>query len=239
MAYEPHIRMTMLGKIGATSGEIFSMGISLGRQDQVAGSGGLFQDLLNAKPDEGVFTAWRDNVTAWFQRSDTRILGNANLTRVKFASIGADGLYTEAPREYAVNVFGGGVSDQRPAFQTAVAVTLGTDGDLGRIKGRFYQPVPAVTIDGGTGLMSEADRTAITNSADQLLTDLANQPGLDVLNLGAVVASQGRRTPAGVLRVPPGNHPVVRVGVGRSLDTIRRRRNALPDTKVFQGTGNF
>lgn len=239
MPYEPHIRMTMLGVIG-TAGEIFSMGIALDRHPRTnaPGAGALWDDLLGAKPNEGVFTAWRDNVTAWFARPETRIRNHAVLKRVKFASIGADGLYTDAPKEYEVNVAGGQVG--QPVFpnQVALAVTLGTDGDLGRVKGRVYQPAPGFTLLDSTGAIQNGQEAEPAGSMDQLLTDLGNQPGIDILDLVPVVASQGRRNSNGTIRVPAMNHPIVRVACGRVLDTQRRRRNKLQEARVFQGVDN-
>jgi len=175
-----------------------------------------------------VWTDLTNDAKAWFARPATAIGTNARLRKVKFASIGADGRYTGAPVEKdAGNITGGGNSGL--PFQVACAVTFHTAGDLNRVKGRIYQPAPALATDNATGLVAVAAVDGVRNSMDTFLEAIGNQPGADVLDLRAVVASQGRRNKDGSMRTAPANHAITAVSCGRTLDTIRRRRNKLVD----------
>lgn len=224
--------MTASGQFGvATASDIWSINLSLAAVDPSVAA-----QALNFGPDDTVFDDMAADVIAWFRRPTSHIANNCKITKVKFAFIGADGRYTKAPVEKDGGGYQGGqgAGPYHP-YQCALAVTLGTDGDLGRVKGRFFSPAPAHDIDPDTGLISVQAQTDCRNSADQLLTDLGNQPGLDALDIRVCVASQGRHNKDGSVRTQPGNYPVVRVNVGRVIDTMRSRRSALPESPIYAG----
>lgn len=230
MTYVPHYRVTMSGLLGGTSGsEIFSMGFALAKFED-----GLFgltaADILD--PNLTVWTDIKNDCVAYFARPDTMIHADAVLTRVKIADIGADGLYRSAPVEFAVSQGGGFSNSGRHPNQVAYAVTLKTNGDLGRVKGRFYVPLPSVAVD-AQGIVSNAVAEQHESSAATFINAINNQPGIDVLDLRMAVASQGRKNKNGTVRVPPANHAVTSVAVGQVLDTVRRRRNKLPESRDY------
>jgi hypothetical protein len=100
----------------------------------------------------------------------------------------------------------------------ALAVSLNTPRRGPSGKGRFFLPMPAVTINPGNLEISAADAQGVADSAAQWLNDLGNEPGVDVLGLAAVVAStKGYNTRVSSVRV------------GRVLDTIRTRRRSLKE----------
>lgn len=228
MAYVPHIRMSMIGRLGGAGGpEIFSMNLALAED----GGGSPVWDGGGLGPNDDVWDDLAQDCVAWFARPLTGIHSEAVLQMVKFAFIGADGKYTRAAVERPVNQPGGQGNLQRPPNQVARAVTLHTAGDLNRIKGRFYVPLPAFGIQ-ADGRWLAADADAMEGSDQTFINALNNQPGIDVLDIGVVVASQGRRDQFGALRVQPGNHRVTAVSMGRTPDTIRRRRNALAEGRT-------
>lgn len=228
MTYVPHVRMSMIGRLGGSGGaEIFSMSIALSEN---AGGSGVW-DGGGLGPNDDVWEDLADDCAAWFARPLTGIHADAVLQLVKFAAIGADGKYTSAAIEKPRVVAGGQANLQRPHNQSARVVTLNTAGDLNRIKGRFYVPLPAFGVQpDGRWLAEDAD--AMEGSDKTFIDAINNQPGLDVLDIGVVVASQGRRDQFGALRVQPGNHPVTSISVGRTPDTQRRRRNRLTEGRT-------
>ena len=76
-------------------------------------------------------------------------------------------------------------------------------------------------MSGATGRITSADTEAMANSAAQLITDLDNQPSIDINNPRVIIASD--------LGAPGPYHVVTGVQVGDVVDTQRRRRNALPE----------
>lgn len=221
MTFERHYRVTALGTL--PGGEIFNWGFAL---NQGAGTGGFLGDLA---PNSTVWSDIRDDIDEFWQAFGVH--ENALLRRVKIADIGTDGRYQSAPVELEVNGSTGrvGTSLIGPLpNQVAMAMTLNTAADLGRVKGRFYMPLPGA-MPSSDGLVTEAYRDAKESALQAFVNDINNQPGLDVLDIRVCVASQGRRNADGSQRLAPGNHVVTSVAVGRALDTIRRRRNKLTE----------
>lgn len=227
MTYRPHVLMTCHGTLPGS--EIFSFGIALGRADPLDND---WLDNAAFQPDATVWDDLRDDCAAFF--SGAEISPRAVLTTVKFAWIGANGRYTKSPVERAVGggsgVPGGGTGTAHPPNQVACAVTLHTGADLGRVKGRFYLPMPMQPA-GTDGRMSEPGRDLYESQAQTFINNINNQPGLDVLDIRVVVASQGRKNLDGSVRLAHDNHLVNAVSVGRTLDTIRRRRNKVTELR--------
>lgn len=220
--YKKHWRMTLtaaLGGTGAQGLEMAQINISLGKNvnDQ-----SVWPQFL--EPTDPVWTDLADDCKAFWADPRTAISSLARLHSVKFAEIGEDGRYTTAPVIKDFTAVNGGGANIGTPWQAAVAVTLMTDNQLSRVKGRFYLPVPSINV-GTDGLMTELERDGIEASAAEFLSNVANQPGIDVLDIGPVIASQGRQSPP----APPANYTVTHVRVGRALDTIRSRRSHLDE----------
>lgn len=226
MTYVPHFKVSMIGRLGGVTGpEMFSCSFSLAEGENLG--------LVPWQPNDAVWQDVANDCAAWFSRPTSWIHGDAVLQLVKVAPIGANGKYTAAPREVVVNAAGGAVGAGRPHNQDAYVVTLGTDADLGRVKGRFYAPLPCWGVS-SDGRITESQAEDAEASALTLINAINNQPGIDVLDLRVMVASQGRHDRFGVQTLPPGNHEVKRVAVGRVVDTQRRRRNKLLEAKTFR-----
>lgn len=220
--YESHLRVTMSGTL--PGGEIFSMGVAMA--NPVAADDAITQ-WIGLGPNANVHTDIANDCAAFFSRGTTGILASARLKRVVIAPIGNDGRYSGVAAERLVDVPGGvAIADtaQRTPNAQALAVTLHTEGDLNRVKGRFYLPTPGFYIQ-DDGRLSQADVNACLSSSETFLEALANQPGYDILNLVPVVASSGRRNKDGSVRLGPNNYRVTAVSVGRVPDVVRRRRN--------------
>lgn len=207
MAYAPHIRCQASGVFLGTT-EQWSFTVNMAGIDP-----GVLSSLLLSPND----TVWEDLADdfASFVSSAPMINNKTQLRSVKFASIAPDGKYAASPIIKERIVVGGGGANFTFPTQIALAATLKTGSPLGKVKGRFY--IPGYT--GFLGLdarITLADATTARDLVDTFLTNLGNQPGVDVLDLRPVVASTKGQ-----------NWPVTGVSVGRVLDTIRSRRSSL------------
>lgn len=237
--YQPHLRLSMTGTI--PDGEIFSIGVALVPDN--APWAGLATDIARMEyldafmeaPADAFFPDLVTDCSSYFGAAETEIFQSVVLKRVKLASIGTEGTYLGTPREAAVNV-PGGRSDfgaQLMPHQIARKVTLETDADLGRVKGGFYLPgVSTYEFDPVTNLHSAASAARVRDRTKQFLDGLNNVPGVDTYSFRVVIASQGRHNKNGTLRLPPGNHPVERVNVGRRVDVQRRRANKHSEARI-------
>jgi hypothetical protein len=217
-----HIRVTAIGRLGpAGAGERFQYGINLRKQASAF------------DPNNAAWQDLADDVSAFHGRPTSFINVGAVLEEVKIASIAPDELgrdrYTDDPIIFQYQTPGGaGTADQRLLPQSALAVSLMTErrGRTGR--GRFFLPLPNVLVDSNDGWrIPAATATSIGASAVQLLDDMANQPGFDLVGLFPVVAST------------KGYHSdVTQVRVGRIVDTIRSRRRSLDESYVESALTN-
>jgi hypothetical protein len=210
--FAPHIRITAIGSLGST-GEQFSYGVCMA---QGASGGSYFEPFMSANED--VFSDLCDDVAAYHGRATTRLRSAAVLTHVKVAPIGPDGKYTADPyiKDYNIPGAESGAGSSPP--QVSLAVSLVTDRRGPSGKGRFYLPLPAWGVDQNSFLIQEQNANDSRGSAQTFLNALNNQPGIDVLGMGVVVAS-----------TKGFNTPVTGVRVGRVLDTVRTRRNKLQE----------
>lgn len=208
----PHIRISLLGRLGSSSGERFSYGVNYGRADGTGGAGDGFNNQV-------VFDDLAGDCVNFHARTATLLNSAAILETVKFAFIGANGKYTRDP--YIANVVDtpGAIAGIPPAPQVALAVSLGTArrGPTGR--GRFYLPLPASPPSAGDFTIPVGDANSVRDSAATFLNDLNNMPALDVFDYRVVIISS-----KGYSSV------VTNVRVGRVLDTIRSRRTQLPES---------
>lgn len=216
MAFAPHLRVTALGRLGTASGERFSYGVNMARVDQ-APLGPILQ------PGQQVWTDVATDIRNFHMRATSRICYRAVLEEVKIASIGADGKYTTDPVIVDVTDTPGAIDYAaspdvlKVIPQAACAVSLGTARRGATGRGRFFLPMPVVSL-GDNLLMDEAQRDGIQASAATLVEALGDQPGIDVFGLAVVVSSSKGY-----------NSPVTGVRVGRVVDTVRSRRRSLPE----------
>lgn len=164
-------------------------------------------------------------VAAFHQRPGTHVSGLATLTFVKANAVNTTGHYIEPVTleyVYPSPLPGGGSGNQMP---NQVTLVVSTTTGLSRgpaHRGRFYLPLPAVQLGGADGRIQLQNAVDVANSAAQFVMEVADTPGLDLLQpLKAVVMSRKVGAPA--------THVITGVEVGRVLDTQRRRRSELPE----------
>jgi heme exporter protein D len=113
---------------------------------------------------------------------------------------------------------GTGLGDMMPSQNAlAVSLTAGVRPNGTPFKGRFYLPPLSTAVLGADGTL---DTLATSALAD------AMKAWLDALSAGGYVPAVWSRTVASL------QAPVVSIRVGNKVDTIRSRRNALPE--VYQ-----
>lgn len=209
----PHIRMTMLGKLGRATAERFSFGVNLGNANGTA-----LNPTNSGLEGETYFADTAADAQAFFGRPATGINFEAVLETIKFAFIGTDGKYQRDPIVVDVPDTPGGIVGAPPPAQTALAVSVGSArrGPTGR--GRFYLPLCGLEVSGADLSYSTAAAIAARDSAKTFLDALNNQPGVDFANVVVVVVSTKGYTSL-----------VNSVRVGRVPDTIRSRRTSLPE----------
>lgn len=207
MPFAEHVRVTALGRL-AQSGETFSYGINMAgtaTNPGISGNVPIWDDIA-------------EDIRAFHTHIDTRISGAAVLQGVKFALIGTDGKYVEDPylAELPDSPGAAGQQANQPP-QAALAITLDTArrGPSGR--GRFYLPMPVITLEPATLRLQNTPTAYLATKVADLLNAMNNQPGLDSSpTFGVVVAS-----------TKGFNTRVTRVRIGDVVDTIRSRRAQL------------
>jgi hypothetical protein len=123
-----------------------------------------------------------------------------------------------------------GTSTVLVAPQLSLAVSLLTDRDRGvGSRGRIFLPCPVVcaTSIGSDGRLVEnavAATSPLAASFKTLLNNLNNWPGPDASDTEVAVATQGGRSDP-----QPANVKVTAFRIGRVIDTMRSRRNALSE----------
>lgn len=120
-----------------------------------------------------------------------------------------------------------GTGGSFPPPQCAIVASLRTNRLRGvGSAGRFYLPAPtAVGSVGSNGLLPIANRDAVQAAVHTFLQNVNNWPGIDNWTLPYVVVA----SPGGKNQLEGLNEKVTGVGVGRVVDTVRRRRNDLND----------
>jgi hypothetical protein len=171
--------------------------------------------------------------TAWFDTIATKIGPQATMTRVRVAIVGANGLVEKngsgaffqgddvtVTNARALNNAATGI------FQVSHAVSTVTPraGAVGR--GRFFLPSPAFA-PGATGVLSEGDAQGIANSAAAFINQINRDAG--AFGLGRVCVASGGSVVNGI---PPSTYEITGVRVGRRLDVIRSRANAIEEAYV-------
>jgi hypothetical protein len=213
MVYVPHTRVTLAGTLYGGA-EIFNTGFALAPIDNGAGS----------MPDSTARAAIRDACEDWFGRSGSCINPQATLTAVKFEQILADGSVEFPSYSLSASQAGASATDVPFPTQCALVISLRALDSTRRSRGRMYSPLPSINL-GSDGRLTSSDQLAILASFATFWTDVNTIAGAFADESAVVVASSYGT-----------NAVVSEVGVGRVVDTMRSRRNALSDTKVYTDT---
>lgn len=217
-----HVKVTFSGIVGTliAPAEVWVHGLSMSIAPTATGTVDLPTFATRCK-------------NAWVAHVAPHVGFNALLTRVRAARVdgqglvfrGADGAFNQADDNSGApggtqSPIGSGV------FQIAHAVSTMTvtPGAVGR--GRFYLPAPT-KAPGANGQITEADAATVANAMKAFI----NAINLDAatLGLGSVVVASAGSVKSGR---PPSLYPVTGVRVGRRLDILRSRANAVPELYV-------
>lgn len=215
MPFAPHLRVSAIGRLGNAAAEIFSYSLALAVDD-----GDKFLPGLDGNQD--VWDDVAEDMRAFHGTPQLRLAPRAVLQVVKIARIGADGKYSAAPIVVDVRDTPGGDSSGFGGLiapQVAMACSLHTDRRGATGRGRFYLPMPLVDLQEDLR-MTQQDADARGAIVAQLVANLNNQPGFDVLGLNVYIASSKGY-----------NTRVTGASVGRVIDTMRSRRNALNEAR--------
>ena len=214
----PYVRVTLNGTM-ADGVERWSTGWAYTSVDAPVNTPGLFAILLD----------WADRCAAFLEADTTPFAtllgvlgGSADITEVNVAQRLDDGsLQMGATHILDEPIPGTGTSDN--PLSTAVVVTTQTGMPGGSYRGRIFWPAPAVTID-GSGRLNLTQQTGIAEGMAALITGFGAAGGdaspTDVIQ--ALVWS--KRLGAGNL--------IRAVSVGDVPDVMRRRRDALAESRV-------
>ena len=205
----PHIHLTWGGTLYGV--ETWSNGLRISHPD--SGAGPLMLGWAQNYLDEAVAA-----ISKWWTSGTLFANNRAFLTWVKMQPVGTDGKYlagqdTNEQLLAAPGLPGGG---GRTAPQLAVVHTLLTSRPRGLAShGRIY--VPAGVTGQDDGLLFATDCMNMAKATATLIKDLAS---MDNPGIGTNVQVMSQR---GI------SATVERVGVGRVIDTQRRRRRNLPE----------
>lgn len=164
---------------------------------------------------QGLYTAY----TTFANGAPLQWADYSDLVGVKVAALGTSGQYLTDPKLYeAVAPTGGATENIAP--QLTVVMTLWSGSSFGRANyGRMYLPHTRIPLVAGTSRASAADAGSVAIQADGFLNSvnavLATPTGAEVVIMSAVGG--------GTTKVP------AQVGIGRVIDTQRRRRRSLDE----------
>jgi hypothetical protein len=158
------------------------------------------------------------------------------LAWAKLAPIGTNGQYIGAPKSWSGNVVGGNPSAGTSVPQLAIVVSLLTGQSFGTAqRGRMYWPCPGQlpnTLDGLTGSFSEALSNQFAVMVATAL--LAAEGEVNTVALPAFAAVMSKSGGVNAPTAPGTTNAITEVGVGRIIDTQRRRRNQLSEVFIAQ-----
>lgn len=170
-------------------------------------------------------------IASWYPRTlgdagpfGLSLIGAAALTSIKLNRIGTDGRYMDAEameHEYPSPIPGGGAGT--PPAQLSIAATLVGPAPRARAgKGRmFFPPSNIVGTVGADGRLTTTNVTRYANGVHDLLAGIND----------VYFASAGFSAVAGIAsEVGAGAfQAVTEIRVGRTVDTIRSRRNRISE----------
>lgn len=165
----------------------------------------------------GLIAGMAATIQSYHQRATTGIHPTAQLSFLKVNAIGVDGRYIGAGTNQVVfaDLVGGGENINPFPNQICAVVTLRTGFTRGPAhSGRFYLPLPSVTIQ-SDGRVNAGWADGVSDSTDTFISDLNGQ------DADYEVAIFSRKSGQA------GNRRVTGNQVGRVLDTQRRRRRSL------------
>lgn len=219
MSYDrQHVLMTWGGPLATT--EQWSCGVRFAALPN--GDPAPPMDVTGAE-----FTALRNQVdevwarlTTWFQSGNAgAAIGSlAQLSWCKLALITEGGDYADEPASYETTPVSPPTTTQLPP-QCAYVVSLRSGLSLGRANyGRFYVPVPTWAPGQNGGLATEAQAASARTAAKTMLKGVEADLQVVVSTMRLVIMSN----------LGFGHTKLVsQLGVGRVVDTQRRRRNKL------------
>lgn len=222
MAYPSNFHRLVV--IGSLYTDVFNFSLSI-----VPRAGTGFLGLPAVSPT--LLTAVAGAVSTWFPKAlgsgGVSPITSAKLTSVKLNRIGTDGKYLDAvTRE---NIYGApiaGPSNAHPPAQLTLVATLQSAVPRGAAsKGRFFLPPTAPIQEVGTdGRLTIAQATDHANGVKGLIDSLnavyaSAHTGDDALGRVGIASNSG----GGQFR------EVVSVRIGRTVDTMRSRRNKIPE----------
>lgn len=210
MAKPDHTRVTWEGHTGASATSIIeSWSFSLNAPDDAAISAAS-DAVLNAKAE-----AFYD---AYVNALKDVMPSNRYLTKVTVASLDGlgkyrlrgDGSYIKGVHEGDAN---GDLAASGMPLQIALCVSLRTSRSGPTGKGRFFLPWPGLSLSTDDLLVPESQITGIVDDIAAFLGAVNDVPGFNL----AVVSSKGYSS------------DVTAIAVGRAPDTMRSRREDLPE----------
>lgn len=210
MVYAPHLRLTCSGVMKLSTGpvwETFSYRVNLS-----------LANALDTPFTPARAADYAADCVLFHGDSRMGISAVSRLREVKLARIGADGKYLENPLIVATDTPGGSPAGLQHAPQVAWCMSLGTDRRGASGRGRFYIPTPTALVNSADGLVEATPTTNATAGLQAFLNNLNNQAGVD-----------GSAPKVTVSSVKGFNSDVTSCRVGRVLDTIRSRRQALQE----------
>jgi hypothetical protein len=210
MTFPDHYLLSFGGALGSAGKEHWSCGIRL-VADAVGEGGWDEEDYLEniAEP----------RLTEWMTRANSHIGFMAFLDFAKFNRIDSQGNYANpgTPHTRFFHVAGNGGSSTLPYQACIVVTTRSHEVSAGPAsRGRFYQPLPAVTV-GTDGLFAAAVAADIADSARILMDNLEDSAGLGLATIRPHIVSGAYNT----------SHQIDYVTVDNRVDTQRRRANQL------------
>lgn len=220
MAYPaPFHRLVMIGDLYS---DIFNVTLSI-----IPGTGGPLPAVTQLLAD-----AVATNVKAWWPKMVLGTTGGglgisqaAQLTSIKLNRIGTDGRYMDPDAIESTFTPVAGGSTVLPPAQLSLAATLrGTAPRALAGKGRMYFPPSVICTDvTSDGRVSATNATNYARGVRELI--LTVKQAYDYYNLGSAVGIASE-TRGGAFQV------VDYITVGRTIDTIRSRRNKVPEDFV-------
>lgn len=213
MPYAEHLRLTCSGVFKLSSGSIwetFAYRVNLSSPPGLA----IPFSLQRA-------TDYAADAVAFHGSAGPNISAVARLTEVKLAKIGPLGKYLLDPFIIAVDQPGGNPGGLSQAPQVAWAMSMGSARRGPTGKGRFYIPLPNVTPNSADGKVDAVAANNANNALKIFLDNLNNTPGVDGQAPKVVIASRKGY-----------NSDVTTCRVGRVLDTVRSRRQAVGESYV-------
>lgn len=217
MPYRPHTLVTFRGHMGPSLAEhieTWSFGLRFGVEDSEVG--------VVPVTSQAFVDACKTAFNTQMQSTGMKFISQAWFDECRGYPIGADG---KAQAQPVISTNGTGVNGTSAAphpWQCAMAVSLTAEG-LGKGKrGRFYLP-PSAQLILNTGQINGVDQTALVTG----MTSFANSlnTAAQALAAGLRLAIAGGTGEQGTLRT------VRHVAVGSVMDTQRRRRRQLKETR--------